>query len=80
MEAKKTRLSSFYSIKKIRITRVLVLGGGLGGKKESGQLRFGGKDRPFRKPMYGCHESMIIIVCIILQSSREIQPTKGKTR
>lgn len=26
------------------------LGGGLGGKKESGQLRFGGKDRPFRKP------------------------------
>lgn len=27
------------------------LGGGLGGKKESGQLRFGGKDRPFRKPI-----------------------------
>ncbi|OWF53970.1 U11/U12 small nuclear ribonucleoprotein 35 kDa protein-like [Mizuhopecten yessoensis] len=27
------------------------LGGGLGGKKESGQLRFGGKDRPFRKPL-----------------------------
>ncbi|KAI4495636.1 hypothetical protein M0802_008471 [Mischocyttarus mexicanus] len=25
------------------------LGGGFGGKKESGQLRFGGKDRPFRK-------------------------------
>lgn len=25
-------------------------GGGLGGKKESGQLRFGGRDRPFRKP------------------------------
>ncbi|KAI9282217.1 hypothetical protein BY458DRAFT_497541 [Sporodiniella umbellata] len=24
------------------------LGGGLGGKKESGQLRFGGRDRPFR--------------------------------
>ncbi|XP_031783294.1 U11/U12 small nuclear ribonucleoprotein 35 kDa protein [Nasonia vitripennis] len=26
------------------------LGGGFGGKKESGQLRFGGKDRPFKKP------------------------------
>lgn len=27
-----------------------ILGGGLGGKKESGQLRFGGKERPFKKP------------------------------
>lgn len=27
------------------------LGGGLGGRKESGQLRFGGRDRPFRKPL-----------------------------
>ncbi|PVD20168.1 hypothetical protein C0Q70_20662 [Pomacea canaliculata] len=27
------------------------LGGGLGGKKDSGQLRFGGRDRPFRKPI-----------------------------
>ena len=27
------------------------LGGGIGGKKESGQLRFGGKDRPFHKPL-----------------------------
>ncbi|OQR96846.1 U11/U12 small nuclear ribonucleoprotein 35 kDa protein [Achlya hypogyna] len=26
------------------------LGGGLGGRKESGQLRFGGRDRPFRRP------------------------------
>lgn len=26
------------------------LGGGFGGKKESGQLRFGCRDRPFRKP------------------------------
>jgi U11/U12 small nuclear ribonucleoprotein SNRNP35 len=26
------------------------LGGGLGGRKESGQLRFGGRDRPFRPP------------------------------
>lgn len=26
------------------------LGGGLGGRKESGQLRFGGRDRPFKKP------------------------------
>ena len=27
------------------------LGGGVGGKKESGQLRFGGRDRPFKKPL-----------------------------
>lgn len=27
------------------------LGGGFGGRKESGQLRFGGRDRPFRKPI-----------------------------
>ncbi len=27
------------------------LGGGLGGKKESGQLRFGGRDKPFREPI-----------------------------
>jgi hypothetical protein len=26
------------------------LGGGLGGRKESGQLRFGGRDRPFHIP------------------------------
>ena len=26
------------------------LGGGLGGQKESGQLRFGGRFRPFRRP------------------------------
>jgi U11/U12 small nuclear ribonucleoprotein SNRNP35 len=29
------------------------LGGGLGGRKESGQLRFGGRDRPFKKPLLG---------------------------
>lgn len=28
------------------------LGGGFGGKKESGQLRFGGRDRPFIKPIH----------------------------
>jgi U11/U12 small nuclear ribonucleoprotein SNRNP35 len=27
------------------------LGGGFSGRKESGQLRFGGRDRPFRKPI-----------------------------
>lgn len=27
------------------------LGGGLGGRKESGQLRFGGRDRPFKPPL-----------------------------
>lgn len=26
------------------------LGGGFGGRKESGQLRFGGRARPFKKP------------------------------
>ena len=26
-------------------------GGGFGGKKESGQLRFGGRDKPFVKPI-----------------------------
>lgn len=30
------------------------LGGGLGGKKESGQLRFGGRDRPFRPSTRQC--------------------------
>lgn len=28
------------------------LGGGFGGMKESGQLRFGCKERPFAKPIY----------------------------
>lgn len=28
------------------------IGGGFGGKKESGQLRFGGRDRPYKRPMY----------------------------
>ncbi|ORZ03569.1 hypothetical protein BCR43DRAFT_520689 [Syncephalastrum racemosum] len=27
------------------------LGGGIGGRKESGQLRFGGRDKPFRWPI-----------------------------
>lgn len=27
------------------------VGGGFGGRKESGQLRFGGRERPFKKPM-----------------------------
>ena len=34
------------------------LGGGIGGKKESGQLRFGGKDRPFRKPIVVDHDKL----------------------
>jgi len=28
------------------------LGGGFSGRKEAGQLRFGGRDRPFRKPIF----------------------------
>uniref|UniRef100_A0A0E0IMA1 RRM domain-containing protein n=1 Tax=Oryza nivara TaxID=4536 RepID=A0A0E0IMA1_ORYNI len=31
-------------------------GGGLGGKKESGQLRFGGRERPFRAPLFPHHQ------------------------
>ncbi|TDH73463.1 hypothetical protein CCR75_002061 [Bremia lactucae] len=30
------------------------LGGGLGGKKESGQLRFGGRNQPFKPPPRQC--------------------------
>ncbi|XP_005089105.1 U11/U12 small nuclear ribonucleoprotein 35 kDa protein [Aplysia californica] len=33
------------------------LGGGIGGKRESGQLRFGGKDRPFKKPIQTLHQA-----------------------
>ncbi|UYV79506.1 SNRNP35, partial [Cordylochernes scorpioides] len=32
------------------------LGGGWGGQKESGQLRFGGRARPFRKPISVKHQ------------------------
>ena len=38
-------------LKNCNINKLLFLGGGFGGKKESGQLRFGGRDRPFRKPL-----------------------------
>jgi len=43
-------------VKRLRLVRNVGwkprrLGGGLGGKKESGQLRFGGRDRPFRVPL-----------------------------
>lgn len=37
-------------------------GGGLGGKKESGQLRFGGRERPFRAPLYGSSSSLPISI------------------
>ncbi|KAG1698830.1 U11/U12 small nuclear ribonucleoprotein [Nymphon striatum] len=33
------------------------LGGGWGGNKKSGQLRFGGRDRPFRKPLIINHDN-----------------------
>lgn len=42
---------SFAFIQFIHKLRVIILGGGFGGKKESGQLRFGGKDKPFAKPI-----------------------------
>ncbi|XKL59511.1 hypothetical protein PGB90_000527 [Kerria lacca] len=35
------------------------LGGGFGGQKESGQLRFGGKDKPFVKPINLMNEDEI---------------------
>lgn len=42
------------------ITLVPILsGGGLGGKKESGQLRFGGRERPFRAPLYDILKSQL---------------------
>jgi hypothetical protein len=41
----KDQTVSFY------LQRLYMLGGGFGGKKESGQLRFGGRDRPFKKPL-----------------------------
>lgn len=31
------------------------LGGGFGGRRESGQLRFGGRDRPFQRPFDSGH-------------------------
>lgn len=31
------------------------LGGGFGGRREAGQLRFGGRDRPFQKPLLTEH-------------------------
>lgn len=34
-------------------------GGGLGGKKESGQIRFGGRDRPFKRNRYNNQTSPI---------------------
>lgn len=35
----------------IELSALFIKGGGLGGKKESGQLRFGGRERPFRAPL-----------------------------
>lgn len=35
----------------IELSVLFIKGGGLGGKKESGQLRFGGRERPFRAPL-----------------------------
>ncbi|GMP54893.1 hypothetical protein CsSME_00019904 [Camellia sinensis var. sinensis] len=54
------------------------LGGGLGGKKESGQLRFGGRERPFRAPLYASilfYSSLnywMIMLCNISKSIFEI--------
>ncbi|XP_026764051.2 U11/U12 small nuclear ribonucleoprotein 35 kDa protein-like [Galleria mellonella] len=37
--------------RRLRGWRPRRLGGGFGGQKESGQLRFGSRERPFRKPL-----------------------------
>lgn len=48
----------------------LFTGGGLAGRKESGQLRFGGREKPFRAPLYAsilfysCTLSYRIIVLV----------------
>ena len=44
------------------------LGGGFSGKKESGQLRFGGRERPFRKPMYVSFITTLNIKLFIIYS------------
>ena len=44
-------ISLLTNITNFHIMSVIFLGGGFGGKKESGQLRFGGKDRPFKRPI-----------------------------
>lgn len=38
--------------RRLRGWRPRRLGGGFGGRKDSGQLRFGCSDRPFRKPIH----------------------------
>lgn len=43
--------ASFRHSKNIRLINCYFTGGGFGGRKESGQLRFGGKDKPFAKPI-----------------------------
>lgn len=51
----------------------LFTGGGLAGRKESGQLRFGGREKPFRAPLYAsilfysCTLSYRIIVLFCYQ-------------
>lgn len=54
MEAKKTRyvIGKMHMYKKFaNFNYLFFAGGGFGGKKESGQLRFGGRDRPFKRPI-----------------------------
>jgi len=62
------------------------LGGGIGGKKESGQLRFGGRDRPFRVPFEtekdfnplesdGVYDSRIGVVASIKYHEDDTQDT-----
>jgi U11/U12 small nuclear ribonucleoprotein SNRNP35 len=52
------------------------LGGGFGGKKESGQLRFGGVDRPFRKPIMASRSS----ISGVGEENQHIANTSGSSR
>ena len=42
-------------MRKKNFTFYFILGGGFGGRKESGQLRFGCIDRPWKKPITNRH-------------------------
>lgn len=57
------------------------LGGGFGGKKESGQLRFGGRDRPFRKPIgLEIKEEEEYKARMASRSSKEMSDRAGRER
>ncbi|KAG8222871.1 hypothetical protein J437_LFUL003516, partial [Ladona fulva] len=56
------------------------LGGGLGGKKESGQLRFGGRDRHFKMPYIAVKESSSHVDKAEGKHEDRFRPQQGKFR